>query len=135
MLSEVANAFEDYFALILAANQLALERADEDAMKLILLRRDLSQKTIDVQRIVDKFVQAHAIDEAEVSSLREHRTMFSAERGAVSRHQAKWNAPAMRAARDSYETDVRALFKMHEDNHRWRMRILVPALDAAVANG
>lgn len=134
MLSDVAKVFEDYFAMILAANKLALERTDDDALKLINLRRGLSQKTSDVQRAVDAFVRAQGLYEAEIPCLREHRTIFSAERGAVSLHQAKWNAPAMRADRDGYETDVRALFNMHADNHNWRMRILVPALASATAN-
>jgi hypothetical protein len=131
-LNDVAKAFKDYYAMILAANQLALERTDEDALKLIQLRRDLAQKTIDVQRAVDEFLRASGINEVEVPLVREHRALFSAERRSVSQHQAKWNAPAMRANRDSYEADVRALFKMHEDNHHWRLQILVPALDKTV---
>lgn len=134
MLSDVSKAFQDYFGMIIAANTLAFERADEDALKLVQLRRGLAQKTMNVHRAVDHFLQVHGIKETQAPLIREHRAMFSAERGSVSQHQAKWTAPAMKANRDSYGTDVRALFKMHEDNHRWRMRILIPALESIIAS-
>jgi hypothetical protein len=128
MLSNVATVFQDYLTLILAANQLALERTDDDAIKLVSLRRELAQKTTDMHRVLDAFLASHNISETDTPYLREHRAMFSAEHGAVSQHQAKWTAVDMRANRDRYEDDVKALFNMHKDNHDWRMRVLIPAL-------
>lgn len=131
MLTNVAKAFDDYFAMIVDANELALDRSESDGLKLIKLRRLLSQRISDVQRVVDDTAQVHGLHEASFAELREQRAMFSAERRAVAGHQAKWNAPAMLADRNGYEADCKALFRMHEQNHQWRKSVLLPALEKA----
>ena len=133
MLSNVAKAFDDYFAMIVEANALALERGENDALQLVQLRRELSRKLGAVQQTVDEAVRASGLTDTMIPELREHRSQFSDERRAVAGHQAKWNAPAMRLDRAGYERDCKALFKMHEDNHRWRKHRLLPALERAFA--
>ncbi len=132
MLTEVAKAFDDYFAIISEVNKLALERGDSDALKLVKLRRQLSQSISEMQRVVDGTAQLHGLQEASVPELNQHREMFSAERRAVAGHQAKWNAPAMLQDRKGYESDCKALLAMHERNHQWRKDVLLPALDNAI---
>jgi hypothetical protein len=132
MLTNIAKAFDDYFAIITEVNKLALERGESDALKLVKLRRQLSQSISDMQQAVDETAQAHDLQEASVPELKEHREMFSAERSAVAGHQAKWNAPAMLQDRKGYEAGCRELLAMHKRNHQWRKDVLVPALERAV---
>ena len=132
MLSDVERAFDEYFAMIVEANVLALERGENDALQLVQLRRELSGKIGAVQRVVDDVSRKHSLSEASVPEMAMQRARFSDERRAVAGHQAKWNAPAMRLDRAGYERDCKALFTMHEDNHRWRKHELLPALECAV---
>lgn len=133
MLTEVAKVFDDYFAMIVDANTLARERGKNDALQLIQLRRELSRRISGVQQVVDDIARAQGLQEASIAELKEHRAMFSAERRAIAGHQAKWNAPAMHLDRAEYERDCKALFKMHEENHRWRKHVLLPAIQTAIS--
>jgi len=128
VLNDLERAFDEYFSMIVEANRLALDREADDALRLVHLRRELSQRIRDVQHIVDEFARTRGLNETAVPQLGEHRTMFSAERRAVANHQAKWNAPAVQRDRNGYETDCKALFAMHANNHRWRGHVLLPAL-------
>lgn len=132
MIANVARTFDKYFEMIIYANRLATERNSEDPIKLIQLRRDLSTLTEEMRLVVDKVVGEHKITDTHFPLLAEHRAMFGAERSAVSNHQSNWTAPAMARDRAGYQADVKALFKMHEDNHRWRKQTFIPALEAAI---
>lgn len=134
MTARIAETFDKYFEMIVYANRLAGERASEDALKLVQLRRDLSALTDEMQRIVYKVSQEYQLTDTRFPLLAEHRAMFAAERSAVSNHQSNWTAPAMQRDRARYEADVKALFKMHEDNHRWRKQVFVPALENSIRN-
>jgi hypothetical protein len=129
MVHSLRKAFNDYFGMIVDANQLALDRNDNDAFKLVELRRELSKRIAEIQRALDETTVHSQPNETLAALLAEHRAMFSSERGAISGHQAKWTAPAMARDRDGYESDCRKLLKMHQDNHQWRVSKLLPALE------
>ena len=131
MPGNVGKAFDDYFAIIVELNKLALERGGSDALRLVKLRRQLSQAIVEMQRAIDETAQSLGLQEVAVPELAEHRAMFSAERRAVAGHQAKWNAPAMLQDRGGYERDCNSLLAMHKRNHQWRENVLLPAIGNA----
>jgi len=134
MTANVARTFDRYFETAVYANRLAQERTPDDPMKLVQLRRTVSEVTSEMQRIVDAIVQENGLTDTQLPILAEHRARFAAERSAVANHQANWAAPAMAKDRDRYQADVNALFKMHENNHRWRKQVFIPALETAIRN-
>jgi hypothetical protein len=131
-MSDFAQVFDDYFAAIVEANALAVSRGKDDARDLVHLRRRLAQLIVDVQVAVDTFVSVHGLQQMRIPELALHRTMFSAERRAISNHQSRWNAPEMNRDRAGYATACRDLFRMHEQNHAWRKDVLTPALASAL---
>lgn len=133
MLDDVIDAFAAYYGSIVAANKLAQERGNGDALSLVGLRRELGRKISHAQALLDDFVRTSGVAEVAVPELQQNRETFAAERRVIASHQAKWSAPTMKADRAGYEADIRSLFGMHRHAHDWRMAVLFPALRVASA--
>jgi hypothetical protein len=128
MVGSFRTAFDDYFGKIAEANQLTLKPNDDNALKLIKLRRELSQKMAGLQHALTRATK-HPQPDDKLAGLLSTVRCFPSERGAISRHQVKWTAATMARDRDGYEADCRKLLQMHQDNHRCRMCTLLPALE------
>lgn len=131
-LSHVIQSIDEYFLVKVEISHLASHRSDQDAFKLVYLRRRLSRKLTDLQHAISQCVQNDRLDTTLIPELIEHNAMFSAERRSVADHQAKWNAPLMQRDRQGYEMDHKDLFRMNEARHHWRKRVLIPALEKAI---
>jgi hypothetical protein len=128
LVQSLASTIEAYFVTVSAIYEIATRRDSDDPLKLIRLRRDLSQQLNDMNRLFGEATQYPDLDGRIAPLLAECSTMFSAERTAVANHQARWNAPAMQRDRAAYETQTTALFRLHQKNYRWRKTVLLPTL-------
>jgi hypothetical protein len=129
-MSELEDIFQRYFATILRLNEIALSRDRSDPMQLTKLRIGLSNLMMAMQTDVPERILARSRAPEALDLVEQHRSKFLAERQRVIQHQANWTAPAMGADCSGYERDVRALFGLHEANHKWRMEVLLPAVRA-----
>ena len=124
----LAATFESYFSTVSAIHLLATGRDAGDAPRLVQLRRDLSRQTNEIWRLLADAIRFPDPDCRLGPVLAESSTMFSDERAAVANPQARWNAPALKRDRPTYEADTTTLFRLHEKNHHWRTSVLLPAL-------
>jgi hypothetical protein len=130
IMKEIEQVFQRFFAIILRLNEIALSRDRSDPLQLTKMRIELSNLMMAMQTDVPRLILARSRSPAAQKLAETHRSKFQEERSRVIEHQARWTAPAMAADRAGYERAVRALFGLHEANHKWRMEVLLPAVHA-----
>ncbi|MBL0925852.1 MAG: hypothetical protein IBJ12_15475 [Sphingomonadaceae bacterium] len=131
--ADIREVFDQFFALIVRANELSHQRDEGDPLAVVKLRVDLSVSMMKMQRDVTEALKNISSGSDLASLTEEYWARIMVERRKISDHQVSWPAPAIKADRAGYERACQALYAFHEDNHVWRRDVLLPRFSRTIS--